>query len=150
MTLLSEPFSARRSIYGFIDRQNLPGLFRTFDFVAPDSSAPQRMQTTVPQQALFLLNSSFIQQQATALAYRVSSRKSPSDSVDIEQRIQEIYESIFSRRAMPDELQIGKHFVTDQQHEGSSTTASSPAGEFIAWQEYVQALLLSNEFVFID
>src|SRR5438445_6753774 len=30
--LTSRPFSPRRTIYGFIDRQNLPGLFRTFDF----------------------------------------------------------------------------------------------------------------------
>ena len=38
-------------MYGFIDRQNLPGLFRTFDFASPDTHAPQRYTTTVPQQA---------------------------------------------------------------------------------------------------
>ena len=35
-----EPFSRRRTIYGFIDRQNLPGMFRTFDFASPDTHSP--------------------------------------------------------------------------------------------------------------
>src|SRR5262249_42157850 len=34
--IATPPFSTRRSVYGFIDRQNLPGLFRTFDFASPD------------------------------------------------------------------------------------------------------------------
>ena len=36
-------YSKRRTIYGFIDRQNLPGVFRTFDFASPDSSTPQAL-----------------------------------------------------------------------------------------------------------
>ncbi len=57
---ITTPRSApRRTVYGFIDRQNLPGLFRTFDLASPDVSTPQRYTTTVPQQALFLLNSPF-------------------------------------------------------------------------------------------
>ncbi|HEX4591662.1 MAG TPA: DUF1549 and DUF1553 domain-containing protein, partial [Gemmataceae bacterium] len=68
--LLAPPFAPRRTVYGFIDRQNLPGLFRTFDFASPDTHAPQRYTTTVPQQALFLMNSPFAVQQAKALAAR--------------------------------------------------------------------------------
>ena len=147
--LLSEPFSTRRTIYGFIDRQNLPGLFRTFDFVAPDSSAPQRLQTTVPQQALYLLNSAFIQQQTTALANRISPRQNSSDSVEIEQRIQDLYELIYSRSPTTEELQLGKNFLADIPLADPST-APAPDGEFSSWQEYVQSLLLSNEFVFVD
>ncbi len=47
----------RRTIYAMIDRQNLPALFRTFDFASPDAHSPGRYFTTVPQQALFLMNS---------------------------------------------------------------------------------------------
>ena len=148
--LLSEPFSTRRSIYGFIDRQNLPGLFRTFDFVAPDSSAPQRLQTTVPQQALYLLNSSFIRQQTVALANRISSRQNSNDSADAEQRIQDLYELIYSRSPTTDEMQLGRNFLADVPPADLSTTAPALDGEFSLWQEYVQSLLLSNEFVFVD
>ena len=35
--IVKEPFSNRRTVYGFIDRQNLPGLYRTFDFASPDT-----------------------------------------------------------------------------------------------------------------
>src|SRR5258708_35420364 len=68
--LFKSPLSRRRTLYGFIDRQNLPGTLRTFDFASPDAHAPQRFSTTVPQQALFLLNSPFVQEQAKALAAR--------------------------------------------------------------------------------
>ncbi|HUE72006.1 MAG TPA: PSD1 and planctomycete cytochrome C domain-containing protein, partial [Pirellulaceae bacterium] len=47
------PFSRRRAVYGFIDRQDLPNFYRVFDIASPDQSSPRRPQTTVPQQALF-------------------------------------------------------------------------------------------------
>ncbi len=54
--ITSESLSGRRTIYARIDRQNLPALFRTFDFASPDTHSPSRYYTTVPQQALFLMN----------------------------------------------------------------------------------------------
>ena len=65
--IIAAPYSPRRTVYGYIDRQNLPDLFRTFDFASPDSSSPQRFFTTVPQQALFLLNSPFVLEQAKSM-----------------------------------------------------------------------------------
>ena len=62
------PFSTRRSIYGHIERQNLPQLFRTFDFASPDVHVPKRAQTTTPMQALYLMNSPFLLAQAQAAA----------------------------------------------------------------------------------
>ena len=61
-------FSSRRTLYGFIDRQNLDGVYRTFDFAVPDATSPRRFVTTVPQQALFLMNSPFLHEQARRLA----------------------------------------------------------------------------------
>ena len=58
------PGSTRRSVYGYIDRQNLPDLFRAFDFASPDTTSARRFYTTVPQQALFLMNSPFVIEQA--------------------------------------------------------------------------------------
>ena len=57
--LFRRPFTPRRTVYGFIDRQFLPGVFRVFDFANPDMHSPQRLDTTVPQQALFFMNSEF-------------------------------------------------------------------------------------------
>src|SRR5207253_1623020 len=68
--IVKEPFALRRTVYGYVERQNLPGVFRTFDFASPDMHAPQRFSTTVPQQALFLMNNGFIAHVAKALANR--------------------------------------------------------------------------------
>jgi hypothetical protein len=151
--LLSEPFSARRSIYGFIDRQNLPGLFRTFDFVAPDSSAPQRLQTTVPQQALYLLNGSFIRQQTAATAARVLSMKDASNQITSEQQVDALYQTVLSRHATPDEVELGREYLREMslgKVSTSGSTAADSSAAFDSWHEYVQALLLSNEFCFVD
>src|SRR5205814_2225156 len=90
--ILSQPFSHRRTIYGFIDRQNLPSMFRAFDFASPDQHAPMRFANTVPQQALFMMNSPFVVEQARALAGKVS-----SPSLSPEQKIRTLYQTLFTR-----------------------------------------------------
>jgi hypothetical protein len=70
VSLTDAPFSTRRSVYGYIERQNLPAFFRTFDFANPNTHTPERPQTTAPQQALYLMNSPFAIEQASFLASR--------------------------------------------------------------------------------
>ena len=57
VNLTDEPYSYRRSVYGYIDRGNLPELMAHFDFSDPDMPNSKRTTTVVPQQALFLMNS---------------------------------------------------------------------------------------------
>src|SRR5205085_5787311 len=76
--LTRAPFPTRRTVYGFIDRQNLQGLFRTFDFASPDATTAQRYTTTVPQQALFLMNSPFVLEQARHFLARPDVAGQPS------------------------------------------------------------------------
>jgi hypothetical protein len=59
VNLVSEPYSRRRSIYGYIDRANLPDLLTQFDFANPGEPNTRRGATIVPQQSLFLMNSPF-------------------------------------------------------------------------------------------
>ncbi|TWU42827.1 PSD1 and planctomycete cytochrome C domain-containing protein [Novipirellula artificiosorum] len=61
----------RRTVYALIDRQNLPGVFRTFDFASPDTHSPQRYFTTVPQQSLYLMNSPQVVELARRTAAKV-------------------------------------------------------------------------------
>src|SRR5438270_7976500 len=96
--LLKEPYVPRRTVYGFIDRQNLPGLYRTFDFASPDTHAPQRYTTTVPQQALFLMNSPFAVQQAKAVAARLEVTGEP----DARRRVDALYRLLCARPATDD------------------------------------------------
>jgi hypothetical protein len=134
--IVKPPFATRRTVYGFIDRQNLPGLFRAFDFASPDTHAPQRFQTSVPQQALFLLNSPFAQEQARALAKRTESAATPAE------RVERLYRLAYGRRPTTDEAALGLGFVLAPR--------STDAGSLSPWEEYAQVLLLANEFAFVD
>ena len=117
--ILTEPFSTRRTVYGYIDRQNLPGLFRTFDLASPDGTSAQRFFTTVPQQALFLMNSPFVVQQASNLVKRESDM--PGDAQ--ESRVRFLYEQVFQREPSHDELRMAKQFLQSQQSVASENSA---------------------------
>jgi hypothetical protein len=131
--LFKEPFVARRAVYGFIDRQNLPGTFRSFDFALPDTHAPQRFTTTVPQQALFLMNSPFAIEQAKSLAAMTS-------SPDSTKRVEELYRLAFARKPTAEEMSTAAAFVATPD----PTAKASP------WEQLAQVLLASNEFAFVD
>jgi hypothetical protein len=97
----------RRTIYGFIDRQNLPSMFRAFDFASPDTHSPQRFVTTVPQQALFMMNSPFAVSQAKSLVKRPELASEKDDAV----RIKKLYALLFSREATQEEIALGLGFI---------------------------------------
>jgi hypothetical protein len=105
-----EPFALRRTVYGFVERQNLPSLFRTFDFATPDTTSPQRFSTTVPQQALFMLNSPFVQDQASFLVDRCA----PEPKSSSEERIQSLYQAVFQRSPSIHEVDAALAFLKRQ------------------------------------
>jgi hypothetical protein len=110
--ITAEPFSSRRTVYGYIDRQNLPGLFRTFDFASPDATSPQRFYTSVPQQALFMMNSPFVVQQVKGLLQLAEFKASPSDA----RRVQFLYQRLFQRNPTPEEVRMAHDFCQAQLH----------------------------------
>src|SRR5213075_3272000 len=71
INLTDEPYSYRRSVYGYIDRGNLPEIMAQFDFADPDTANSRRATTIVPQQALFFMNSPI----AVDVARKVTSRR---------------------------------------------------------------------------
>ena len=100
------PATTRRTIYTFINRNDLPGIFRAFDFADTDSSAAERPQTTVPQQSLFALNSPFVQEQARRLAAECTS--TTTNDAD---RLTSLYQRIFARVPTEDEQRLGVQFL---------------------------------------
>ena len=149
-----EPYSTRRSVYAFVDRQDLPGIFRMFDFASPDVSTPQRPSTTVPQQALFAMNAPFVLEQARHLA----ARPEIAAAVEPAAKIRLLYRAALARDAEPDELQLGEEYIARTATTAASSAGSSRRGGagrrrrklLSPWEQYAQALLLSNEFMFVD
>jgi hypothetical protein len=133
------PFSPRRSVYGYIDRQDLPNLFRVFDFASPDQSSERRPRTTVPQQALFLMNSPFVVDQAKSLVARLDASNVPGDDA----RIAELYRAVFTRSPDLEELNAARSFI-------SAGGPSQGEVKLSIWEQYAQLLLLTNEIAFID
>ena len=79
--VLSWPWSRRRTIYTYVERQNAPGAPRTFDAASPDTSTPRRLETLTAAQGLFLLNSPFVIEQAVAMAAHAKSTEDPVASL---------------------------------------------------------------------
>ncbi len=126
--------SVRRTLYGFVDRLNLPGIFRTFDFPDPNASSSKRDATTVAPQALFFMNHPFVLNAARALL----NRPEIAGNADTGHRVDRIYGLLFQRRANAEEQDLARNFLSG---EGQNPKA---------WEHYVQSVLLCNEVIFID
>ena len=105
--LFTEPYPKRRAVYAYIDRQNLPGTLRTFDFASPDLMNPQRSTTSVPQQALYMMNSPFVIAQAEALTETPDFASTSPE----ERHVQMLYQRILSRKATPSEVKTAIEYV---------------------------------------
>jgi hypothetical protein len=91
----------------------------------------------VPQQALFLMNSLFVVEQARHFAGRPDVKDQPND----EARIRRMHRIAYGREAEPEEVALGLRFVA---------AAKAEAGRLGPWEQYAQVLLLANEFAMVD
>ncbi len=97
--------ATRRGMYAYVDREDVPSLLAAFDVPSPDASQATRSRTTVPQQALYMINSKFVIDQAKALTQK------SSQVADVPQRIREIYRSTLLRDPTARELELAQQFV---------------------------------------
>jgi hypothetical protein len=127
------PKANRRTMYAHLDRLNVPGLYRTFDYPSPDATSSQRDVTTVAPQALFLMNNPFV----LDCAKQLLQRKEIAGEGDLAKRVERIYRHLYGRSPTTTELSLAREFLR------SPDTSAT-------WERYVQALLIANEFVFVD
>ncbi len=145
--LFQQPSVPRRTVYGFVNRDVIPGLFSTFDMADPNTCVAKRPHTTVPQQTLFVLNSSFVNEQARELAEHDQVRSAAND----EQRVVVLYRRVLSRSPSDQEIRLVLNYV--RRLAGASRSNGEQPEQSVgvdAWQDVAQVLLSSNEFVFLD
>jgi hypothetical protein len=142
-----DPQTTARTMYLFVDRQDLPGLLRVFDFPTPDISAPKRSQTTVPGQALFLLNNPFVIARAEELADELTERFRQED---VTGRVNHLHQLLYSRDAKLYEIDLARQFVHGQNDRATVQDGQVANRVLNDWVDYVQILLQSNEFLFVD
>lgn len=103
----SETFGNRRSLYTLVDRGNPPDLLTQFDFPNPDVSSGKRYDTTVPQQALFLMNSPLVIETARSLTHRQEFIALKDDR----DRVVALYLAIFQRPPTDPEIKLAVDYV---------------------------------------
>jgi Protein of unknown function (DUF1553)/Protein of unknown function (DUF1549)/Planctomycete cytochrome C len=111
VNLSDEPFSYRRSVYGYIDRGNMPELMSYFDFSDPHMANSKRTSTIVPQQALFLMNSPF----TVDIARAIMRRPEIVNAADNINRVFEIYKIVYSRRPHGNEVDLAFQFIRKEK-----------------------------------
>ena len=136
----SDPANARRTVYGLVDRQDVPGMYRAFDFASPDQTAERRPNTTTPQQALFAMNSPFVAQQARDVAARPEIGACTSDR----DRITALYKIILLREPAAEEASRLESFLVNAAAEPTTEGKLPPLAQL------AQVLLLTNEAMFVD
>ena len=129
----------RRSIYIKIKRSLKPPEIESFDFADTDAPCPVRFTTTVPTQALNMLNSRFLNDQAATMAanLREQAGADPADQIRLG------LQTAFSRQAQQDEIDHclalldeleGKHGLSEEK----------------ALERFCLLVLNLNEFIYLD
>ncbi len=129
---------SRRSIYIFIRRSLQDPMLTTFDFADTDSSCAVRFSTTVPTQALTMLNSQFVNDQAEMFAARLT-----REARAAEEQVRRGIEIATSRPATAEDVEAGVKLLEEFRGEFG-------AGEQTALARYCLLLLNLNEFLFVD
>jgi len=134
-----EPASNHRSVYLLTQRLFRHSILDQFDGPDRNSSTAKRGSSNIPSQALFLMNSQFVREQAEALAVRLE-----KETADDEARIKRAFQLAYSRDPEATELNSLTEFLASYR-EAKATGDGSP--ELVALS---RAILTSNEFFFID
>lgn len=133
----------RRALYAYIDREDVPGLLAIFDVPSPDASQAIRSRTTVPQQALYLINSPFAVEQARSLAALTAHESSSNELNSDAERIVSLYRRTLSRDPDVQELTTTLAFIQAKRGDESDPKIDP-------WVELAQVMLASNEFACVD
>jgi hypothetical protein len=126
-----------RSVYLPVVRDALVDGLDVFDAAEPSLVMSDRDTTTVPAQALYLLNSPFVQSQASALADRTQADAGTDDR----RRINRAYELTLGRRPTAAEADRALRFVRD--------ASATPAARKNLWTAFAQSLFACAEFRYL-
>ncbi|MBB22978.1 MAG: hypothetical protein CMN04_08880 [Roseibacillus sp.] len=132
----------RRSIYLTVKRSNLIPILQLFD--APDAmqGIGQRIATTVPPQALAMMNSPYVRELAEKFALRIR----PDENVAIPEVIHRAYSHALSRPPSTVEEQQMSSFIKGQAESYGNTDEAMK----MAIADFCQTLICLNEFIFVD
>ena len=142
----------RRSLYVQVRRSRPLAVLDMFDLPALDPNCTARTPSTVAPQSLLLMNSDFVLTGSQYLAERLKQEC----GADAEARIQRAWQLVYGRAATASELDGAQKFIAEQITHITESSKSitdpkqKPEPADWAWTTLCQALLSSNEFLYID
>ena len=134
-----EEHQNRRSIYTFTRRSLLDPMMSTFDSADTDTSCPVRFNTTVPSQALTMMNSQFIADHAERLA----STLEPLANEGLDAVVNEGFTQILGRLPDDEERKVSIELIESMQSDFDHDLGT-------AINRFALMMLNLNEFVFLD
>jgi len=134
-----------RSVYLMQPRIRQQPLLAIFDGADANAATGIRQTSTVAPQALFMLNSEFVHEQAGLFADRLT--REASQDVD---RVLLAYRLVFGRSPAPDELQEALDYLRQVSQRIAELSIPEDQRTRAAWVSYLRALLSGNAFLFVD
>jgi hypothetical protein len=125
----------KRTLYAQVSRRELNKTLMLFDYPDANVHAARRSASTTPTQKLFVMNSPFVIEQARQLARRLQQSAGDDGS-----RIRLAYELLFAREPGDDEVVLAKEFLQ----------GTAPDAGMSGWEQLSQALLATNEMLYVD
>jgi hypothetical protein len=126
---------ARRSVYLPVIRNGLPAIFDVFDFADPDATTGKRNATTVPTQALYLMNSRFVMEQS-----RIAARFLLEVALIDEARLVLLWRRALGREPTLREQQTTMRFLDEHRDDS----------DLQRWSAVCQAMFGCTEFRFVE
>lgn len=142
----ANPSEFRRSVYLPIVRGSVPSALTVFDFPAPEMLVGNRSVTTVPAQALFMMNSPFVISQAEATAERILKDEKQSDR----ERVSQLYLTCLGREANTKEQAEALQYIDSLFGLNLKENDNKNQARQKAWASYCQILFASTEFRFLN
>jgi hypothetical protein len=131
----------RRTLYISVRRDSIPTILATFDFGDATTPGEGRPRTNVAPQALFMLNSRFVDESANGFAKRLFDDAGQADNG----RIERAYLAVLTRRPEPAEIDSALSYIA-----GMEKKIDGPDAHVKAWQSFCHILLSTNEFLYLD
>jgi len=135
----------RRSVYLPIVRDGVPEALGLFDFPDPTVVSGERTSTTIPVQALYLMNSPWVIEQAQGAAERLL--KGPGSDLE---RIGQAYRMFLARQPSTVEAQNAAGFLSRYAQTLNEENVSPTQVLQRAFSALCQALFASAEFAYLN
>ena len=135
----------RRSVYLMQQRLKRHPFLALFDGADSNVSTARRELTTVPTQALYLMNNEFVHQRSAGLAKRLLSGASDEAS-----RTDLAWQLAFGRSPTSGELSEVSEFMKRYTRALAENDPSDNSLDVKVWSALVRTILTRNEFLFVD